>query len=188
MKRKAIKRRKRLEGQIEALAKRDPEAAQKLAQYGKVRSELEEAIWHYLFEREACQDTHYEKTDPGAKEPTRSLELSAIRLCELFLDAVERRDGEALRTIAAEVEGFKRYSPAADTNRAHILCLKNILDERGGKMTIARLAALLNRKLAGDPLVAPPTQDSHSQLRNLARTLKFPIAKDKRGPRKIAEK
>jgi hypothetical protein len=189
VKRKPIKRRKRLEGQIEALASKDAGAAQELAQYGRNRSQLEQAVWLYLFGREVCQDERtYGKLDPVAKERTRYLAQSATALCELFLDAVDRRDGDALRTIARDVEGFERYPQEADPQRAGILSLKNILDQSGEKMTIARLAALLNRKFAGDPAIPFVRADGHKQLRDLATDLKFPIAPDKRGPRRIKEK
>ena len=97
-------------------------------------------------------------------------------------------DAKTLQAIARAVETFQPYPKAIDSLRAGILCLKNILDSKGQTMTVKRLAALLNRKLAGDIPKAPATQDSFSRLRRLAKNLRFPLKKDKTGRPKKGEK
>lgn len=178
MRRKPKKHRKRVEAEIYALAQHDPEAAEELVLYGRNRTEAELATWLYLW------GVEHLKRNAGAPLPTRrEIEESAEELCRVFLDAVDKRDTEALSQITSEVKHFQYHLPY-DHVKAGILTLRNILEKGGRKMTIPRLAALLNRKLVGAPPVAPPTADGYSNLRQKAKKLKFPIAPSKRGKEK----
>jgi hypothetical protein len=178
----------RVEGKIDKRAKTDAEAALELALYGRIRTPAEKAVRLYLFGKEACQTTLDKGADADGKESATYSAQNAASLCELFIDAVDRRDAKTLQAIARAVETFQPYPKAIDSLRAGILCLKNILDSKGQTMTVKRLAALLNRKLAGDIPKAPATQDSFSRLRRLAKNLRFPLKKDKTGRPKKGEK
>jgi hypothetical protein len=182
-----VKRRNRKEGQIARLAKTDPRAAEEMATYGRKRSEFEKLVDCYLATEDSLKrnfQSEKSKDSDDYRNTLRNLEQEAGWICELFLEAVERRDGEALRTIAKQLDMWGKFPEFEDPLRAQILCLKNILEEKGGTMTIPRLAALLSQKMGGDPAKAPQTEDGYSSLRRIAKSVNFPVAKTGR-PQKV---
>jgi hypothetical protein len=206
---RTIKTRNRDAGQIATEAQSDLWTAHEIAVHGRKRTPLARAIWKYLYMmddgfadslRDRKMKLAFLRGGPAIKDWLESNEgdeavqspivyrrAAAGELCKLFLDAVKRRDVPALKQIASEVKQFTLDPPAMDLLRAGILTLKSMLEQRREKMTINDLAALLNRRSIFDNPEAPSTENGHAKLRELAKALRFPIAKDKIGRPKKAK-
>jgi len=181
-KKRTIKRRNRLESQIVKAAQTNENEALALAAMGGQRPLVEQAVWVYLLGKEIEKEQLFDNDPDGTKRA-----LATKMLCTLFLDAVDQRDGNMLRAIARAAENFERNP--ADQLRHDILLIKGILDRSGGTVTVQFLAAWIHEMRTGKLPKAPlPTEDSYSRLRRLAKSLKFPLAKDKIGRPKKAEK
>jgi len=167
VKRKPIKPRKRLEGQIEALAKDNPQAAWELAKFGKVRSELEKGIWWYLTARKYYLLDKLPTKLVSAKEVALWFEKTRALLGWLFLDAVDSRDNAALLLIAKEVREFDRWKGKAEPMRAKILLLKRLIEEEGCER-------ITRRQLAG-------SDDNLEVMGKIGKRLGFPFLPDKTG-------
>lgn len=165
----------------------DTGTALQIALRGRVLSKVEQDTDQFLFWYDGNQKLiklGQKESNPERKSYTENVISTAESLSVELLTAIVNRDAGALRRVADFVETWKRFAPIADGKRAGILSLKQILDKRGEKMTIQKLAGLLNRKLAGDTPVIPDTDDGHASLRRLAKKLKFPIAPDAKGQSK----
>ena len=185
------KQRNRLEGQIAKEAETNVLAAWELARYGRHPTPLEQEVWAYLSEIESAKRF-------GLKTPFHP--LGAGRLFRWFLDAVDRRDGDALRDMAKAVESFQSdSSPPLDELRAKILTLKSSLDYRGKKMTFKEICIALNVRVgvpASDKAIQegkisdcdPCFKIPDSTLRYHLRKLHFPLTKDKTGRPKNSAK
>jgi hypothetical protein len=187
---RAIKRRNRREGQIAREAQTNMNAAVELARYGRYLTPLEREVWTYLSQMESAKRF-------GLKKPFSP--QAAGRLFRWFLDAVDRRDGNALREMARAVDNFQPDSPPEDSLRADILILKSHLDSRGQKMTFREFCIAINRRV-GIPAIDKAIQEVRisdcspcfkipdSTLRCLAKELKFPLVKEKTGRPKNSAK
>jgi hypothetical protein len=144
----------------QALKAGDLETAEELASYGRVRSPLQRMVWHFLY-----GISHKLDVDWAASE-----------LCEMFLEAVIKKDLIGLRGIVQEVELFQPNPELWDKERALALFAKQVLNKAGKKGGVATFAAMMNSKTA--------SPDGHSALRRRLKALGYPIAKEKAGPRK----
>jgi hypothetical protein len=172
---RTIKRRNRLEGQIAKAAESDVGVALQLAVHGHKFTPPETAVWIYL----ACQGF---KKKPGVRTMAPG---HALNLVDVFLDAVDRRDGDTLREITRAVETFPVDSaepPSADMRRALVLNWKRYCESTGEKQTLKQLACYVYGPKAA------LTADHYSALRRLAKTFKSPLAKDKIGRPKKSDK
>ncbi|MDB6110468.1 MAG: hypothetical protein JWR69_2218 [Pedosphaera sp.] len=171
-------KRNTLAKQIEAQA--DTDKAIEVAIYGHLLTPIERTTTQYLYfswEVRYCIETGPSGDYPDLKHSTEAANDCRDDLAQAMMDAVDKKDGEALRFIADLIENFEPLPVPAAKQRAHILTLKRILDERGDTMPICRLAELLHY---------PPTDDSYSALRRLCLKLKFPLETAKRGaPKRI---
>ena len=191
---RTVKRRKRLEGEIAKAAKVGAGEAMTLATYGCIPTLAQRIVWNYL--------SHQKEKGwkPGVKTDYY-LGGAAYPLCQLFLDAVNGRDLNALRDIATAVKnpqlyevthsGPEMYSQTQDSQRRAILYLKRILDWMGKKWTVKQLAGYLEAPVTKISVAdidqmarqaearAPQSVDGYSALRRLAKSLNFPLAKDK---------
>jgi hypothetical protein len=154
-----------------------------IARFGKIRTAIEKTTDRYKEDKAAftkCPVDH-----PDRRYARHHAEMSASDLCSVFLDAVDSGNANDIHAIADAVASYPARKASCDQTRTAIISLKQILGKRGDAMPISKLAALLNRKLAGDDPVIPATEDSHAALRRLAKKLGFPIAKEPVGrPRK----
>jgi hypothetical protein len=154
--------------------------ATEVALYGHAFSPIERDAHQFMFAKwgaMSCAKAGQSEDNPDRHGFTQAATECAGRLAQAMLDAATRGDGNALRTVAKVVETWKPSSPQAHPQWAHVLTLKEILDERNERMQVSELAKLLNY---------PKTDDGFSALRRLAHRLKFPIAPAKPGaPRKI---
>jgi hypothetical protein len=165
----------------------DIDAAIEIALHGSKRGEIENLSDQFLWWYEGNQKLialGQSEQQPERKAYAENVISCAESLSEKLLWAIVKRDGQSLRRLAEFVEKWKRSAPHADSRRAAILIFKQILNKRREKMTIQKLAGLLNRKLAGDKPVTPESSDGHAALRRLCHKLKFPIAPDAKGRRR----
>lgn len=183
-----IKRRNRIERQITKLAQTNADEALLLAKQGRRSTTAENAVFAYLIFKEIHEDKSLNDFDPGGTKRTIALRRVTVGLCKLFLDALHRHDGDALRAITRAAEDYEKLPEQEDRLRADILILKGILDLNGDTMNVKYLSTVLNSNRTGEHSKVPATQDSYSYLRRLAKSLKFPLAKDKIGRPKKADK
>ena len=94
---------------------------------------------------------------------------SSLKIVELFMDAVEKRDSYKIMQIAYAVEYLKYFKVDGDRYRADILCAKHLLDNEGKKWPIRKLATEIKWPLSD-------AADGFSRLRRLCRELNFPLA------------
>jgi hypothetical protein len=178
-----MRKRARMEGRIEQTAKKSPSAALELARQGRVRSEVESALWSYLWGYEVFDKSP--KSDRMALAPVfeGGMENCTMRLCMMFFDAVEKGDSDALRQMADELDRFQQTTKAhvrsKDPRREFLLHAKLYLEKKGQTITVRRLAEL--QRLS-------PTDDGNSQLRRLAKRLGVPLAKEPSGRPKNPDK
>jgi hypothetical protein len=128
-------------------------AQSEIAWFGRELSNLERTAESYLF-----------FSQPGIFYDNICRESSASDLCGFFLDALDAKDGNALRSLASFIERFP-HEPQ-DKFRLEILAWKESCDEKRRKMSLNKLA-----KVIGWPDFA-----SLDQLRRMAKELKFPLA------------
>jgi hypothetical protein len=174
----SVKKPKRIEHEIEKLAKTDLPSAIELALYGRQRTPTQHAVYSFLLnlgeiKRHFPTDKH--KNTAEYRVHIEVLRQNAQSLSKIFLDAVETGDTETLRIITKEVEDFACVNYSYDSMRSGILCIKAWLDSRGETMTIPKLAALLKIKNAGDTLNIQTGKFEY--LREVAKKLNFPMAK-----------
>ncbi len=200
-----IKRRNRDAGQIEKEAVKDVGTALQRALYGRKRTLAAQAVWIYR----VCEKNR-KPLDVKAVDPARLKEavgemadlvvrfgLSAGYLCKVFLEAVEKRDGNALREMAGALEMVELHPKPLDWKRLHILNLRGLFDNESDYWTAKQLAGWLeypdypigSLREAGRRAEAraPESDDGYSDVRRLAKRLKFPLAKGKTGRPKKAD-
>ncbi len=189
-------------GQIAKAAETDAGEAMTLATYGFKPTPAQRAVWKYL-------SHHKEKGWKPGTAADYDLGGPAYFLCQLFLEAVNKRDFDTLRDIATALKKpqlydvnhsgpYMMYSQDQDSRKLEILKLGRMLDHFGERFTAKQLAGWLVRPLGpiGMPGLdkikrqaeaqAPPTDDNYRALRRIAKSLKFPFAKTGR-PKKVVK-
>jgi hypothetical protein len=156
----------KLPGKIKQLAAQDTFAAEQLARRGRVYSEIEALLNLYLSEIEIWQNPERQLrlaaalsgSDPEAQslyQEMRKAEESYIadhaqQLCDIFLDAIVKRDDGKIREIAEAVKFFKGKNlftyapPGSDRMRANLLCYKEIFEKRGRRFTHLQWAKIVH--------------------------------------------
>lgn len=183
--------RQTLAKQIRLLATQDTHAAQMLAERGRVYDDFEKQLTLYyreiqeMMKMQSGQKTTYEEILDGlglVKEKEVALnrqviktlvERDRVRLCQIFIAAVDAQDSKSLIAIAKTIERLKTNKGVADRYRSEILMWKGILEKRNRGMTIKELARVIDwpRKFS---------DDGFAQLRRMCRELNFPIAASRR--------
>jgi len=109
----------------------------------------------------------------------KELQSKQIAIAGIFIDAVNRHDGERIMQLAKAVWFFKdKREPnmnLADRERTILLFLKTILGHSGEKMTIRQVAQFMSIDdfSDGKQLKIPP--DGFSALRRKCRELNIPL-------------
>jgi len=150
--------------------------AHELARFGRKLTPLERALRFYLFLKGPPPES-MKTLDPSGEVTARLTSQSASSLSALFLDAVDRRDGDSLRDLALAVEQFERFPAPADSWRARILRIKAVLIVQGETVTVKQLATLLAGNSLSPSQPPPPTKDDYAYLRRVAKSLGVPLAK-----------
>ncbi len=197
MKKRIRKTRDRLQKTIRNEA--NPHKAFEHAAYGELRSPIEKLVCRYRTSQEAvsrCISAGQSEDNLELQTWTHFAEKDRSDLARFTLETLDNADAQkwkalfAARHSAITAPPFNHISP--EPKRAHILFLKTALDATGAQMTLAELAARLEAKTGADLQQAniaavmkrPAPDDGYSWLRKLAKELKFPLAKGRRGPRK----
>jgi hypothetical protein len=180
----ASKRGPKLSGQIKSLASRNAFAARMLAHHGMELTTIQAFLKsHYETLAELEQMRIGKKTAlqklleaPSAKEFSAQYpaELQKMMLknwqllCEIFMEAIVERDSQTIVEIGNAVEFLKTFEETGDIFRARLLDCKNVLDRKGIKWPIRKLARAIGW----------PMKDSANGfwgLRRIAKELHFPL-------------
>ena len=166
-----------------------PDEAALAAECGRALSPLERIIYfHYVTLSVLGGYMNHDDAilpDPYPKWIKLKKEEEA-QLCSIFLEAIQRRDGHKVWEIAQAVwflkNVFESKTPA-DSERAHLLSIKQYLDNTGEKwpmqMVVYSLEQFTGKKIKDQG-------DGFSALRKKCKALGVPIAKSRRGRRKKA--
>lgn len=181
-------------GRIKELAKKDIDAATVLAFRGHEFTEIEALLqlyygnWHEMEQIQSGTKTDVQKlltieTDPaGAKVWTPEMndiykmtlqtnfkELSDD-LCGIFINAVNTGDSKKIFEIGKAIEFLKTFksSESGDLFRAKILTWKTILDKKGERWPIRRLAKSIDWPMAD-------SVNGFWNLKRIANELNFPL-------------
>jgi hypothetical protein len=176
-------RRRTLAGQIRTLAQTDIVAAELLAFRGQQFSEIETLLANYYdvlgkFQTlKSCGDSETQKPSGNSRVCSKGVagaireftERDRMKLCRIFIRAVDSRDSKKIIEIAEAVEFLKSFKASGDRLRHDILALKNILDRCRVRCPIRDVAEFVNWP-------DMKSQDGFSRLRRLCAELKFPLA------------
>jgi hypothetical protein len=120
----------------------------------------------------------------------KKLREAEAMISQMFIDAVNRHDREAVLELANAVWFFrdKRYPNfiPADPERSQLLVLKQLMRVAEGKLTIRQVAqflALKNTPL-GQKIKIQSTEDGFSALRRKCKQLGIPLAESRKTSRK----
>jgi hypothetical protein len=135
-----IKRRNSNAGKIAKLAQTEPDdmAAKEMARYGRPRSDVEKTVSLYLkavefFKRKSRPKDYpaWQTSGLTASVYARAVRESAAELCEMFLDAVNKRNLKNLHDISRAVKKFQFDAPEVDPLRSEILDMKAAFEQFG---------------------------------------------------------
>ena len=161
-------KRSRLEGTIAKLAKNQIFSAIDLARHGHPPSDLERAVWWYLYFTAAID------RPPRGYSPDENFAAQAhewrANLSSEFFEALENLDSNALRAIADAVDAF-RTAPEVEPRRVYALELKDSLDCRNESMTVAEVARFFAANLG----LIYGSENGYASLRRLLKEIAFPI-------------
>ncbi len=177
------KRRRTFASQIRTLAQTDIVAAELLASRGKQFSEIETLLANYydvLGELQSLKpsgDTKTQKPSGNSRICSKGVagaireftERDRMKLCLIFIRAVDSRDSKKIIEIAEAVDFSKSFKASGDRLRHDILALKNILDRCRVRCPIRDVAEAVNWP-------DMKSQDGFSRLRRLCAELNFPLA------------
>lgn len=107
-------------------------------------------------------------------------------LCSIFLDAIQKRDGQKIWEIAQAVwflKGVFESKTPVDKERAHLLSIKQYLDMEGIKWPIQMVVYSLEQATG---MKIKDQGDGFSALRKKCKALGLPLGKTRRGRRKKA--
>jgi len=171
------------------------------AECGRALSRLEQGIYHYFITMGVIDVKAMKlKFKPGnhplapSAAQIEKTRLSWMKrknaeeqyLCSVFLDAIRARDGNKIWEIAQAVwflKGVFESKSPADTERAHLLSIKQYLDMTGLKWNIQTVVSSLE-SATGKKI--KDQGDGFSALRAKCKAIGLPLAKSRRGRRKKA--